>query len=89
MEFQIFFHNLGQIFRELRSHAREEFRVCIYNATSHMIIPFHVFILTLTVISEVQEVKYSNYIVIYLSLFELITIKQKKTFAESLLKCIF
>jgi hypothetical protein len=28
-EFRIFFHNLGQIFRELRSHAREVFRVCL------------------------------------------------------------
>jgi hypothetical protein len=27
-EFHISFHHLGQIFRELRSRAREEFRVC-------------------------------------------------------------
>ena len=28
-EFHISFNNLGQIFHELRSHAREEFRVCV------------------------------------------------------------
>ena len=28
-EFHISFHNLEQIFRELRSHARKEFRVCL------------------------------------------------------------
>ena len=28
-DFHISFHNLGQIFRELRSRAREEFRVCM------------------------------------------------------------
>ena len=28
-DFHISFHNLGQIFRELCSHAREEFRVCM------------------------------------------------------------
>ena len=33
-EFHISFHNLGQIFRELRSRAREEFRVCFIAAVA-------------------------------------------------------
>ena len=33
-EFHISFHNLGQIFRELRSHAREVFHVCMQQLQS-------------------------------------------------------